>query len=137
MQLGRLMGESLLNANWNFIDALIPLPLHPSKQKLRGYNQATLLCEGIAEKLQIPVLHDAVMRHTPTETQTRKNRVERWQNMDGRFQLYQPAQLQHKHVLLVDDVITTGATLEACGTEILKAPHVELSIASLAYAAKS
>jgi ComF family protein len=131
------MGESLLNANWNFIDALIPLPLHPDKQKLRGYNQSTLLCEGIAEKLQLPILHNAIIRNEATQTQTRKNRVERWQNMDGRFLLHQPALIKHKHVLLVDDVITTGATLEACGSELLKGQNVQLSIASLAYVAKS
>ncbi|MET0466838.1 MAG: phosphoribosyltransferase family protein [Chitinophagaceae bacterium] len=131
------MGESLRNANWNFIDAIVPLPLHPDKEKLRGYNQATLLCEGIAEKLQLPILYDSIIRLEATETQTRKNRLERWQNMDGRFHLHQPAPLQHKHVLLVDDVITTGATLEACGLELLKASNVQLSIASLAYVAKN
>jgi ComF family protein len=133
-QLGRLMGESLINANWIFIDALIPLPLFPEKEKLRGYNQATVLCEGIAEKMNIPILHNAIIRPAATETQTRKNRVERWQNMEGRFRLDQPALVEHKHVLLIDDVITTGATLEACGIELLKADGVELSVASLAYA---
>lgn len=136
-QLGRLMGESLINANWSFIDALIPLPLFPEKQKLRGYNQATVLCEGIAEKMQIPILHNAVIRPAATATQTRMNRIERWQNMEGRFRLDQPALIEHKHILLVDDVITTGATLEACGTELLKASGVELSIASLAFASRS
>jgi ComF family protein len=131
------MGDTLLHANWNFIDALIPLPLHPAKEKLRGYNQATLLCQGIAEKLQLPILYNAIIRHEATETQTRKNRIERWQNMEGRFQLNQPTLIQHKHILLVDDVITTGATLEACGSELLKEPSVQLSIASLGYAAKS
>ncbi|MCG2617640.1 hypothetical protein LZZ85_25290 [Terrimonas sp. NA20] len=131
------MGESLLAANWHFVDALIPLPLHPVKQKLRGYNQATLLCEGIAEKLQLPILHNAIIRHEATETQTRKNRIERWQNMEGRFHLHQPSEVRHKHVLLVDDVITTGATLEACGSELLKGENVQLSIASLGYAAKT
>lgn len=136
-QLGRLMGESLINANWSFIDALVPLPLFPEKEKLRGYNQATVLCEGIAEKMHIPILHNAIIRPAATETQTRKNRVERWQNMEGRFRLRQPELIEHKHILLIDDVITTGATLEACGAELLKANDVQLSIASLAYAARS
>jgi ComF family protein len=130
------MGDSLSAANWSFIDALIPLPLFSDKEKQRGYNQATVLCEGIAEKLQLPILHDAVSRPVSTETQTRKNRIERWQNIEGRFQLTRPELIQHKHLLLVDDVITTGATLEACGTELLKGENVQLSIASLAYAAK-
>ncbi len=134
LQLGRLMGDSLRAANWSFIDALIPLPLFPDKERQRGYNQAAVLCEGIAEKLQLPVIYDAVVRPAFTETQTRKNRIERWQNMEGRFELDQPGLIQKKHLLLVDDVITTGATLEACGTELLKGYNVQLSIASLSYA---
>lgn len=130
------MGDSLSAANWHFIDALVPLPLFSHKEKQRGYNQATVLCEGMAEKLRLPILHDAISRPVATETQTRKNRVERWQNIEGRFQLTRPELIQNKHLLLVDDVITTGATLEACGTELLKAENVELSVASLAYAAK-
>lgn len=137
LQLGRMMGESLLHANWSFIEALIPLPLFPEKEKLRGYNQATVLCEGIAEKLRVPILHNAIIRPSATETQTRKNRIERWQNMEGRFLLNDTDQLRNKHVLLIDDVITTGATLEACGAELLKAHGVELSLASLAYAVKT
>ena len=130
------MGDSLAAANWSFIDALVPLPLFRDKEKQRGYNQATVLCEGIAEKLGLPILQDAVSRPVFTETQTRKNRIERWQNIEGRFQLDRPHLVQGKHLLLVDDVITTGATLEACGSELLKAGNVQLSIASLAYAAK-
>lgn len=134
LQLGRLMGDSLKAANWSFIDALVPLPLFPDKEKQRGYNQAAVLCEGIAEKLQLPVINDAVTRPAFTETQTRKTRIERWQNMEGRFELSRPELVQHKHLLLVDDVITTGATLEACGMELLKGHDVQLSIASLSYA---
>lgn len=137
LQLGRLMGETLISANWHFIDALIPLPLFPGKQKMRGYNQSAILCRGIAEKMQIPVIETAVIRPEATETQTRKNRIERWNNMEGRFLLHNSQLIEHKHILLVDDVITTGATLEACGAELMKANGVELSIASLAYAAKA
>ena len=132
--LGRLMGSQLLTSNrFSFIDGLIPLPLHPSKERKRGYNQATLLCEGIAAILGKPVWKDVVIRSTSTESQTKKNRVERWQNMEGRFELLRPASIEGKHVLLIDDVITTGATLEACGQELLKAENTKLSIATLCF----
>jgi len=130
------MGDSLRNADWSFIDALVPLPLFPEKEKQRGYNQATVLCEGIAEKLHLPVLPDAVTRPAFTETQTRKNRIERWQNIEGRFLLSKPELIRHKHILLVDDVLTTGATLEACGAELLKAENTSLSIATLSFSVK-
>ena len=132
--LGRLIGYQLNDTNrFREIDVLIPLPLFPSKERKRGYNQATLLCEGIAEILKKPVLKGAVIRTTYTESQTKKNRVERWQNMEGRFQIADEKAIKGKHVLLVDDVITTGATLEACGYEILKGENVTLSIATLCF----
>jgi ComF family protein len=133
--LGKLIGQSLKQTNrFSAIDALIPLPLFPSKEKKRGYNQATILCYGISEIINKPVLENVVIRTTHTETQTRKNRVARWQNMEGRFLLKEPSKLENKHVLLVDDVITTGASLEACGKEILKAEGLGLSICTLCYA---
>lgn len=132
--LGRLLGSALKNSpHFQSVDLLLPLPLHPSKEKKRGFNQAALLCEGISEVLQKPVVKNAVIRTSFTESQTRKNRVERWQNMEGRFQLQEPKQLKGKHVLLVDDVVTTGATLEACGQTILEG-GVQLSLATLCYA---
>jgi len=132
--LGRMMGNSLQATDrFRDIDVLIPLPLFASRQKKRGYNQSAILCSGMATILRIPVVQDAVLRLASTETQTHKNRIERWQNMEGKFELVNPAALAGKHILLVDDVITTGATLEACGQEILKAEGVKLSIATLAY----
>ena len=136
-QLGRMMGESIKKSGRFTIDALVPLPLFPAKEKRRGYNQATILCEGMAESLQVPVLKDVVIRSQHTDTQTKKGRIERWQNMEGKFILDKPELISNKNVLLVDDVITTGATLEACGAELLKAENVKLSIAALCYAAKS
>jgi len=132
--LGRMMGHQLIASNrFGFIDGLIPLPLHPLKERKRGFNQATILCQGIAEVLEKPVWKDVMIRRTSTESQTRKSRVERWQNMEGRFELVKPACIEGKHVLLVDDVITTGATLEACGQELLKTENVKLSIATLCF----
>lgn len=135
--MGKMMGLELAQANrFSGIDALVPLPLFPSKERKRGYNQATILCEGIAEVLQKPVLKSVVLRTMHTESQTKKNRVERWQNMEGRFRLAGKEAIQGKHILLVDDVITTGATLEACGHEILEAEDVRLSIATLCFASQ-
>jgi ComF family protein len=133
-QLGRIMGEQLKKSGRFTVDALIPLPLFPAKERKRGYNQATILCEGIAEILQVPILDKAIIRPQHTETQTKKGRIERWKNMEGKFVLTTPAAIQDKHILLVDDVITTGATLEACGTELLKGENVQLSLASLCVA---
>ncbi len=114
--LGKMMGQQLIESNrFSYIDALVPLPLFPSKERKRGFNQATVLCDGIAEVLQKPVLKYAVKRISYTESQTKKSRLERWQNMEGRFEVMNKETIQGKHILLVDDVITTGATLEACG----------------------
>jgi ComF family protein len=135
LYLGRFMGR-LLKASpiYQNVDCLIPLPLHPSKEKKRGYNQATILCEGISDVLGKPVLKHAVVRATFTESQTRKSRVERWQNMEGRFTVESPDQVAGKHLLLVDDVITTGATLEACGRTLLEQEGTRLTVATLCVA---
>lgn len=134
LYLGKLMGFALAASNrFSFVDALIPLPLHKSKEHKRGYNQAAILCEGIAGVLGKPVLKNIVVRPEQTETQTKKGRVQRWQNMEGKFALNNNTAIEGKHVLLIDDVITTGATLEACGREILKAGNVQLSIATLCF----
>jgi ComF family protein len=134
-QMGRLVGNDLRQTHrFCHVDALIPLPLFPAKEKRRGYNQATILCEGIAQVLNVEVLTDVVVRTKHTETQTQKGRMERWQNMEGKFELLNPQRIQHKHVLLVDDVVTTGATLEACGHELIAANNTRLSIATLCYA---
>lgn len=136
LQLGRIMGTQLDRCRRFPVDALIPLPLFPAKEKRRGYNQATVLCEGMAEVMQIPVLTKAVMRPQHTETQTKKGRIERWMNMEGKFVLNDPGSVKNKRLLLVDDVITTGATLEACGNELLKAGDVELYVATLCMASR-
>jgi len=135
-QLGRIMGIQLLQSGRFQADALVPLPLFPDRERKRGYNQSALLCEGIAEILRIPVWQDAVIRPLYTSTQTRKGRMERWKNMEGKFLLADAQRLRQHKILLVDDVITTGATLEACGAVILQAEGVELSVAALCYAVR-
>jgi ComF family protein len=137
LQLGRIMGIALRSSNrFHDIDALIPLPLFPSKEKKRGYNQAEVLCDGIAEVLSLPVLSTVITRPHHTETQTKKGRIERWKNIEGKFRLTDPGAIRNKHLLLVDDVITTGATLEACGNELLSAENVKLSVATLCDASR-
>lgn len=135
--LGEIMGRTLLKSNrFSTIDALIPLPLYADKEHKRGYNQAAILCNGISSIINKPVLNGAVIRRHATETQTRKQRTERWQNVKDSFIVNNETELAGKHLLLVDDVVTTGATLEACGHVMLEVPGSKLSIATLAYAAK-
>lgn len=131
-QLGKMMGEHLKNQDRFDVDALVPLPLHRHKEKKRGYNQALLLCEGMAEVLNLPIKNDLVIRNSSTDTQTKKDRLNRWSNMEGKFSLKEKIGIG-THLLLVDDVITTGATLEACGQSLLQLDGVQLSIFALCY----
>lgn len=132
--LGKQLGYLLQDAErFSDVDALIPLPLNPKKEMKRGYNQAAVICEGIASVWQKPVLKDAVIRTQFTETQTQQDRIHRWQNMQNVFAVADKNSIQGKHVLLVDDVITTGATLEACGAAILNSAPTKLSIATIAW----
>jgi ComF family protein len=133
--LGNRLGLQLQNNNrFQQIDALIPLPLFANKQKKRGYNQASIIANGISEVLQLPVWDDVIIRKIYTDTQTHKGRADRWHNVKESFALTNPDKLANKHVLLIDDVITTGATTEACGSVLLSASNVQLSIAAVAYA---
>ena len=132
--LGKQLGYQLQESErFNDVDVLVPLPLNPKKEKRRGYNQAMIICEGIASVWQKPVLKNTLIRTQFTETQTQQDRIHRWQNMQHVFAMADKNSLQGKHVLLVDDVITTGATLEACGTTIVNIPNTQLSIATLAW----
>ena len=135
--LGKIMGTALEASNrFRYVDALIPLPLFPTKERKRGFNQATVLCEGIAEILGKPVLTNTVVRTAHTESKTKKNRIQRWLNMEGRFEVINPSVVTGKHLLLVDDVITTGATLEACGAALLQTENTQLSLATLCYSSR-
>jgi len=135
--LGGMMAETLIKSGrFNTIDGLIPLPLYPEKEHHRGYNQAAIICNGMSVIMNVPVLNGCVIRQRFTETQTRKHRTERWENVDKSFAVKNARALHGKHLLLVDDVITTGATLEACGATILQLENTKLSIATLAQAPK-
>ena len=131
--MGRLYGSILREAGIT-LDALAAIPLHSSKLRKRGYNQSQLIAQGLSEGLGIPDISNGLKRTHATQTQTRKSRFDRWQNVEAVFELKETTLFENKHVLLIDDVITTGATIEACGQTILSAPGCRLSIASIAYA---
>lgn len=133
--LGKLFAYDLAQIKWQQnIDMIIPVPLHPEKEALRGYNQSTLLAEGMSAVWNIPVANDLLYRTRNTESQTQKTRAERIENMEGAFAVKSEASLAHKHVLLIDDVLTTGATLESCAHAILKVTGTQVSIATIGVA---
>lgn len=119
------------------IDIIVPLPLHRKKYKSRGYNQTEYIAQGINRETHIPVCTEAVERIINNETQTHLLKSQRKANVEGAFRLVHPEMLQSKHVLLVDDVMTTGSTLLSCAIEIAKAPDVKISIMTLAIAGHS
>lgn len=135
--LGSLIGRSIIQEHcFRDIDVIIPLPLSDRKKRMRGYNQSEVLCDGISNVVNKPVVTKNILRAIDTETQTKKHRRERWKNVAGIFHVADPASLQGKHILLVDDVITTGATLEACAMTIHETINAKISIATLAIATK-
>jgi ComF family protein len=135
--IGKQMG-ALLAASERFasIDALVPVPLHPQALSKRGFNQAALICEGIGQVWHKPVLTSAIARTKHTSTQTKQTRAERWDNMENAFTIKDPISINGKHLLIIDDVITTGATIEACGKTLLTIKNVRLSVAAAAYPLK-
>lgn len=133
--MGKQFGYELYRSR-EFIkpDLLIPVPLNPRKQRKRGYNQSEAIAKGLSVALRIPLINSALTRPIATSTQTRKSRYERYLNVSGKFKASQPVLLENRHILLIDDVITTGATLEACSEELLSIPGVIVSVAALAWA---
>ncbi len=133
--LGNLFGERLKQKHQEIqFDAIMPIPLHQKKQQLRGYNQSTYIAKGIAAILEIPIIENVVIRKHNTTTQTRKNRIERWENIASAFSLKPNCNLENKHILIVDDVLTTGATLEACAQTLKSKQNLKISIATIAIA---
>lgn len=132
--LGRQLGKYLSETNrFNEVDVIVPLPLNPRKEKKRGYNQAAVIANGINSIWPKPVYTNAVERSIFTETQTHKDRISRWQSMRDVFAVTDSNALVSKNILLIDDIITTGATLEACGEKILQVPGTKLFIATVAF----
>ncbi|RZM24661.1 MAG: ComF family protein [Pedobacter sp.] len=135
VQLGMMMAEKLQIATaFEQIDLIIPVPLHKKKEWRRGYNQSKSIADGIAAVLGVPVNHTTLIRKIATESQTNKNRFGRYENMKDVFKIMDEQVLHGKHVLLVDDVITTGATIESCANELNKCGLKKLSIAAAALA---
>lgn len=134
-ELGRVFGLELRNTSFAEADLIHPVPLHAKKLRQRGYNQSELIARGMACVLNKPVETGLLTRTEATPTQTRKSRYERWENVRDSFVISDSSQLDNRHVLLVDDVITTGATIEACASVLTHdTKGISISIASLAYA---
>lgn len=133
VSLGRMYGHDLLGANYkDRFDIIVPVPLHKAKKRRRGYNQSEEFGKGLAEVLEIPCSDKIMERSVMTDTQTRKSKLNRWENVSEVFLVVNPGAVAGKRILLVDDVVTTGATLEACGVALLEAGCKELSIACIA-----
>lgn len=134
-QYGHLLGVELeRSGRFQDVDCIVPVPLHWRKQLERGYNQSQLLAEAVAKVLHRPVEAHNLYRKRYTDTQTRKNRLDRLDNMEGVFGLRRPEAWTDRHILLIDDIITTGATTEACYRALQGVPGLKISVASLALA---
>ena len=131
--MGRLMAADLVRSGFfEGVDVLLPVPLHPDKQRLRGYNQSACIAQGVSAVTGIPVSVGNVRRRKFTETQTRKSAHQRWDNVDGGFEAVDAAAFAGQHVLLLDDVLTTGATLTACADALAGVEGVRFSVLALA-----
>ncbi len=131
--LGSWLGAEVSNlAAFEDISAVIPVPLHKSKLKKRGYNQVTKFGVEIAKALKVPFYDDILLKVSTSQTQTLKKRFARWGKIEETFLLTRPGDLENLHILLVDDLVTTGATLEACAHKLLEVPGVKVSFATMA-----
>ena len=135
--LGDLYGRELSKEfSFQDIHSIIPIPLHKNKLKLRGYNQSEWFARGLSKSMQKELDTSSLKRVVDTATQTKKKKFQRWENVEGIFKLNESAKLANKHVLLVDDVVTTGATIEACWGALRHIPGIRVSLVSIAFAAK-
>lgn len=133
-EMGKIFGSELINTSFSQVDIIHSVPLHYRKLKKRGYNQSELIAKGISEKLKKPLLTDAIVKEVETDTQTKRSRFERWENVQGIFKVRKQKEILNKHILLIDDVVTTGSTLEACANAVLEVPGTVVSIATLGVA---
>ncbi len=133
LYLGYLMGLDLIENNlFRSIDIIIPIPLHPNKKRTRGYNQSELIAIGVQKVLSKPLDTTSLLRNIETNTQTKRTQYQRWENTHNIFIVLDEKKLKDKHILLIDDVITTGSTLEAASYTLLQIPNTRISIACLA-----
>ena len=128
-RLGLMVGKRMFVTNlFKGIDIIIPIPLHAEKKAKRGYNQATYFAKGISEILKIPIREDVIIKHVYTKSQTKMGRIERIRNVFNSFELVDKNGIQGRHILIVDDVLTTGATIEACARKLMESKNIKLSI---------
>jgi competence protein ComFC len=127
---GEMIGD-LIEPTENY-SYLIPVPLHPKKQQLRGFNQSTVIAKGMLKTTQIPILEKVIKRTQFNKSQTNFSKYDRWDNVKSIFSIVKPKIIENKHVILIDDVLTTGATIEACVKELLKIKGCKVSVAVLA-----
>jgi len=127
---GELCGRELERSSFvEDVDLLVPVPLHPNRLKQRGYNQALKIADGMSSKLNIPVCSDNLLRVVDNSTQTQQSKLERQLNTEGIFGVHDPEIFRNKHILLIDDILTTGSTVESCIKAILeKCPETRVSI---------
>ena len=134
--MGRFIAEEIAGSGFfDGIDAIVPVPLHPRKLRARGYNQSECLASGIADVTGIELDVQAVKRCVHSQTQTRKSAYERWENVAGIFRVDHPERYAGKHILLVDDVLTTGSTVTACADAFAGVEDLRISVLTLAKAA--
>jgi len=135
IELGRLYGSELIDEDdFKTADFIIPVPLHPKKLQKRGYNQSEMIAEGLIKTLPAKLRTDFLYRKKFTETQTKKSRYERWENVNNVFGIKNVEELNGKHIVLVDDVLTTGSTIEGCAIALHSATDVKISVLTLAFA---
>ena len=132
--LGKWLGHELSESErFPVVDYIVPVPLHPKKLKKRGYNQLSTFGKSISEVLKIPFIENVLVKKSISSTQTLKGRIDRWKNVNEIFYLIDRNVFKNKHILLIDDVITTGATLEACALELSKTKNIKISIATMTF----
>ena len=132
--MGRLMAKELQASGFfDGIDGIVPIPLAKKRQRQRGYNQSLEIARGISEITGLPIYNKVVRRKAFEGSQTNKGRWERNENVEGVFELKDASAIQGKHLLMVDDVVTTGATVIACVQELCKADNVKVSVIALGF----
>lgn len=133
--IGGLAAQQITNnVRFTGLDAIIPVPMHKAKQRKRGFNQSEWFAKGLAQKLDIPVLTNVLLKTTATASQTSKTRWERWLNLEEVLTVNHPETIENKHILIVDDTLTTGATIEHCAQALKKAVPCKISVATMAVA---
>ena len=137
ISLGESYGRKLAKASlYKDVDIIVPVPIHASKMRTRGYNQSAMYGSGLAESMRIPMIENALIKKRKTTSQTKKSRMKRLLSVQNEYVIKKPKRLIGKHILLVDDVLTTGATIESCALELVKVEGVRLSLATIAFKAQ-